>query len=88
MSVSVDTKVMPVDPGQSRGQVRRVPVDTAWGSQLTTQRLFNIDHRLQVTQQNLTEKRNVGNGQPQGVNLAQSFLIRKSWDMSSKFFKS
>ena len=88
MSVSVDTKIVPVDPGQSGGQVRCVPVDTAGGSQLTSQRLLNVHDRLQVTQKNLAEKRNVGNGQSKSINFAQSLLIRKCWNVSPKFFKS
>ena len=37
--VSVDAQVVPVDPGQSGGEVRGVPVNAARGPQLTSQTL-------------------------------------------------
>ena len=78
---------MPVDPGQPRGQVRRVPVDAAWRPQLTSQTLFYVGDWLEVAEQDLPEKGNVSYGQPQGVNLAQPLLVRKCWNMSSQLFK-
>ena len=102
--VSVDAQVVPVDPGQSGGEVRGVPVNTARGPQLTSQTLktnrklvkdqedlsvylLNVDHRLQVTEEDLPQQADVGDGQSQGVNLAEPLLIRKGWNVSPQLLK-
>ena len=78
---------MPVDPGQPRRQVAGVPVDAARGSELPSQALLDVLDRLQVAEKDLSEQGDVGDGQTEGVDLAESLLVRKGRDVSSELLE-
>ena len=82
-----DAQVVPVYPGQPGSQVRCVPVEAARGPELSSQTLLNILDRLQVTVEDLPQEGDVGDGQPEGVNLGQPLLVREGGDMAPQFFK-
>ena len=82
--VGVDPEVVPVDPGQPGREVAGVPVDGARRPQLAPEALLNVGHGLEVAQENLTQQRDVGDGQPQGVDLAQPLLVGKSRNVASR----
>ena len=84
VSVGVDPEVVPVDPGQPRREVAGVPVDRARGPQLTSEALLDVGHGLEVAEEDLTQQRDVGDGQPQGVDLAQPLLVGKSRNVASR----
>ena len=81
--VCVYAEVVPVDPGQPRREVTGVPVHGARRPQLASETLLDVGDGLEVTQEDLTQQRDVGEAQPQGVNLAQPLLVGKSWNMTS-----
>lgn len=75
---------MPVDPGQPRREVAGVPVDGARRPQLTPEALLDVGHRLEVAEEDLTQQRDVGDGQPQGVDLAQPLLVGEGRNVASR----
>ena len=68
---------MPVDPGQPRREVAGVPVHGARRPQLAPEALLDVGHRLEVAEEDLPQQRDVGDGQPQRVDLAQPLLVGK-----------
>ena len=66
-----DAKVVPVDPGEPGGQVGGVPLQTSWSSKLSSETLLDVDHRLQLAVENLPQQRDVGDRQPQRVDLSK-----------------
>ena len=82
--VGVYPEVVPVDPGQPRREVARVPVDGARRPQLASEALLDVGDGLEVAEEDFTQQRDVGNGQPQGVDLAQPLLVRKCRDVASE----
>ena len=81
--VRVYPEVVPVDPGQPRREVACVPVHGARRPQLASEALLDVGDGLEVTQEDLTQQRDVGDGQPQGVDLTQPLLIGKSRNVTS-----
>ena len=81
--VCVYPEVVPVNPGQPRCEVTGVPVHGARRPQLASETLLDVGDGLEVTQEDLTQQRDVGDGQPQCVDLAQPLLVGKSWNMTS-----
>ena len=80
--VGVDPEVVPVDPGQPRCEVAGVPVHRARCPQLTSETLLNVGHRLEVAEEDFPQQRDVGDGQPQCVDLAQPLLVGKGRDVA------
>ena len=78
---------MPVDPGQPGGQVAGVPVHTARGPQLTSQALLYVLDGLKVAEEDLSQEGDVGDGEPEGVNLTEPLLIRKCRDVSPELLE-
>ena len=78
---------MPVDPGQPRRQVAGVPVDAARCPQLASEALLDVLDRLEVAEQDLPEERDVGDGETERVDLAESLLIRKCRDVSPQLLE-
>ena len=78
---------MPVDPGQPGGEIAGVPVDAARGAELTSQALLDVLDRLQVAEKDLPEEGDVGDGQTEGVDLAESLLVRKGRNVSSQLLE-
>ena len=66
-----DAKVVPVDPGEPGGQVGGVPLQTSGSSKLSSETLLDVDHRLQLAVENLPQQRDVGDRQPQRVDLSK-----------------
>ena len=80
--VGVYPEVVPVDPGQPRGEVTGVPVHGARRPQLASETLLDVGDGLEVAEEDLTQQRDVGDGQTQGVDLAEPLLVGKSWNMT------
>ena len=78
---------MPVDPGQSGRQIAGVPVDAARGAELPPQTLLDVLDGLQVAEKDLSEEGDVGDGQTEGVDLAESLLVRKGGDVSPELLE-
>ena len=53
---------MPVDPGESGGEIAGVPVDAARGPELPPQALFDVLDWLKVAEQDLPQQGDVGDG--------------------------
>ena len=85
--VRVDAEVVPVDPGQPRRQVGRVPVHAARRPQLTAEALLDVGHWLEVAEEDLAEQGDVGDGQPQGVDLAETLLVGEGGHVSSELLE-
>ena len=62
-------------------------MDAPRGSQLSSQALLNVLDWLKVAVKDLPEEEDVGDGQPQGVDLGQPLLVGKSWNMAPQFLK-
>ena len=73
---------MPVDPGQPRCEFAGVPVHRARCPQLASETLLNVGHWLEVAEEDLPQQRDVSDGQPQCVDLAQPLLIGKGRDVA------
>ena len=58
-----DAQVVPVDPGKPRGQVGRVPLKAARSSQLSSKALLDVDDRLELAVENLSQQGDVGDRQ-------------------------
>lgn len=74
-----DSQVFPIYPGEPGGQVARVPLRRLRGPDFASEASVNVGkgfHGLGVVQ-DLPQKRDVGDGQPQGVDFAEPFLVRK-----------
>ena len=78
---------MPVNPGQPGGEIAGVPVDAARGPELPSQALLDVLDRLQVAEKDLSEQGDVGDGQTEGVDLAESLLVRKGGDVPSELLE-
>ena len=78
---------MPVDPGQPGCEIAGVPVDTARGPELPPQALLDVLDWLQVAEKDLPEEGDVGDGQTEGVDLAESLLVRKGRDVSAELLE-
>ena len=78
---------MPVDPGQPGGQVAGVPVHTARGPQLTSQALLYVLDGLKVAEEDLSQEGDVGDGEPEGINLTEPLLVRKCRDVSPELLE-
>ena len=78
---------MPVYPGQPGGQIAGVPVDTARGPELTSEALLDVLDWLQVAEKDLPEEGDVGDGQAECVDLAESLLVRKGGDVSAELLE-
>ena len=78
---------MPVDPGQPRRQVAGVPVDAARCPQLASEALLDVLDRLEVAEQDLPQERDVGDGETERVDLAESLLVRKSGNVSAELLE-
>ena len=85
--VRVYPEVVPVDPGQPRRQVAGVPVDAARCPQLASEALLDVLDRLEVAEQDLPQQRDVGDGETERVDLAESLLIRKCRDVSPQLLE-
>ena len=62
-------------------------MDAARGPQLTSQALLYVLDRLQVAEEDLPQEGDVGDGESQGVNLAEPLLIRKCRDVSPQLLE-
>ena len=78
---------MPVNPGQPGCEIAGVPVDTARGPELTSQALLDVLDWLQVAEKDLPEEGDVGDGQAECVDLAESLLVRKSGNVSAELLE-
>ena len=85
--VRVDAEVVPVYPGQPGGQIAGVPVNTPRGPELTSEALLDVLNWLQVAEKDLSEEGDVGNGQTEGVDLAEPLLVRKGGDVSPELLE-
>ena len=85
----LDAEVLPVDPGQPGGQVRSVPLLAALGSNLAAEAAVDVRQGLHLVRvvEDLPEERDVGDGQPQRVDLGKSFLVRKRRDVNPQLFE-
>ena len=78
---------MPVYPGQPGRKIAGVPVNTPRGPELTSQALLDVLDRLEVAEQDLPQERDVGDGETERVDLAESLLIRKCRDVSPQLLE-
>ena len=86
----LDAQVLPVDPGQPGGQVGRVPLLAALGSNLAPEASIDVSQGLHLVRvvKDLSEQRDVGDGQPEGVDLGKSLFVRKGRDVNPQLFES